>query len=74
MPEPMIAAPRAARFRLLLSRTARWCFGLSGVVMFSGIPCPCCGQQGCPAGAVGVGLLGAVLAIGARIWKRVAKS
>ncbi|HSW45135.1 MAG TPA: hypothetical protein VLM89_06150 [Phycisphaerae bacterium] len=38
-----------------------WWFGFTGLSAMFAV-CPCCGQQSCPAGVAGLGVIGAVSA------------
>jgi hypothetical protein len=65
---PVEAGRRGVVRRLLgfLARFGGWWLGMSGLVATFSV-CPCCGQPTCPVGAVGVGAIGAFLAM---TWKR----
>jgi len=53
-----------------LARFGGWWFGMTGFMATFSV-CPCCGQQGCPAGAAGIGLFGAILAMLWRPFRRI---
>jgi hypothetical protein len=58
----------------IFANAARFCglwFGVSALYIGTGGTCPCCGQQGCPAGIAGAGFLGAVLSAVVIVFKRI---
>ena len=54
-------------------RTGGAWLGFSGLYAASGGTCPFCGQSACPAGLLGAGVVGGILAFGLQAWKRLQK-
>lgn len=70
--EPAGASPAPLRGQLL--RFAGSWLGFSGLYAASGgAACPFCGQSTCPAGFLGAGIVGGVLAFGLQAWRRLQK-
>ena len=76
--QPAAASPAPLRGPLLFRgqwlRFAGSWLGFSGLYAASGgAACPFCGQSACPAGFLGAGIVGGVLAFGLQAWKRLQK-
>ena len=71
VPPPADAAPAPRRTQLL--RLAGSWLGFSGLYAATGGTCPFCGQSACPAGLLGAGAVGGLLAFGLQAWKRFQK-
>ena len=70
--QPAAASPAPMRGQLL--RFAGSWLGFSGLYAASGgAACPFCGQSTCPAGFLGAGIVGGVLAFGLQAWRRFQK-
>ena len=69
--EPNLPAPVRRRDRIL--RLAGSWLGFSGLYAATGGTCPFCGQSTCPAGFLGAGIVGDLLAFGLQAWRRSQK-
>lgn len=65
--EPLPSRGPVSWFTFGLMKFTGWWVGMAGLLaMFS--TCPCCGRPGCPAGAAGLGVMGAALMM---LWKPI---
>ena len=66
---PADAPPRRTQ---LLRLAGSW-LGFSSLFAATGGACPFCGEAACPAGLLGAGVAGGILALGLQAWKRFQK-
>jgi len=68
--------PRTPRRVLggFIGRLFGWWAGASGLFAMLNATCPFCGRPGCLTGAGASGLLGAIVALAAADWKKLARS